>query len=91
MNYCLMISNGYIEGFCQSENPVINPISEEDFNRIKTTHSNRPSAPDGLTYKLKADTLEWELVELPEPSEQDDEATESDYINALNELGVNVE
>lgn len=90
MNYCLIISDGYINGFCQSENPVINPITEEEFNRIKATHSNRPSAPDGFTYKLKADTLEWELVELPEPSDTDDEATESDYIDALQDLGVDV-
>ena len=90
MNYCLMISNGYIEGFCQSENPVINPISEEDFNRIKATHNNRPSAPDGFTYKLKADTLTWELVELPPIDDTDDDATESDYITALQDLGVDV-
>lgn len=90
MNYCLIISNGYIEGFCQSEDAVLNPISEEEFNRIKSIHSEKPTAPDGYTYKLKADTLTWELVELP-PIEDDDEATESDYITALQDLGVDVE
>lgn len=90
MNYCLIISDGYINGFCQSEDAVLNPISEEEFNRIKSIHSERPTAQDGYTYKLKADTLEWELVELP-PVETDDEATESDYIDALQDLGVEVD
>jgi hypothetical protein len=90
MNYCLIISDGYINGFCQSEDAVLNPISEEEFNRIKSIHSERPTAQDGFTYKLKADTLEWELVELPEPSDTDDDATIEDYESALTDLGVNI-
>lgn len=90
MNYCLMVSDGYINGFCQSEDAVLNPISEEKFNRIKSIHSERPTAQDGFTYKLKADTLTWELAELPPIDDTDDDATESDYIDALNDLGVDV-
>ena len=91
MNYCLIISDGYINGFCQSEDSVLNPITEAEFNRIKSIHSERPAAQDGFTYKLKADTLTWELVELPPIDDTDEDATESDYIDALNDLGVEVE
>lgn len=90
MNYCLIISDGYINGFCQSEDAVLNPITEEEFNRIKAIHSERPTAQDGYTYKLKSDTLTWELVELPPIDDTDEEATESDYITALQDLGVEV-
>ena len=52
---------------------------------------SKPCAPDGYTYKLRADTLEWELVELPpEPDPGEDEATAEDYEAALQELGVRV-
>lgn len=65
-------------------------ITESEYNEILSIIHNRPSAPDGFTYKLKADTLTWELVELPEPIDTDDEATEADYIEALQDLGVEV-
>jgi len=51
---------------------------------------NRPTPQNGYDYKLKADTLTWELVELPKPSDTDTDATEQDYIEALNDLGVEV-
>lgn len=66
-------------------------ITEQEYNEILSIVRNSPSAPDGFTYKLRADTLEWELVELPEPLDTDDEATESDYIDALQDLGVSLD
>lgn len=65
-------------------------ITESEYNDLLSIIHNRPTPQTGFDYKLKADTLEWELVELP-PIEDDTEATESDYIDALNELGVDVE
>ena len=91
MNYCYMISDGYICGVLESEQHFPNEITEEQKDEVVAMLCNRPSASDGFTYQLKADTLEWELVELPPVEEQDDEATESDYIEALNELGVEVD
>lgn len=61
-----------------------------DYETIRSIILNKPQAPQGYQYKLRADTLEWELVELPEPIDTDDEATESDYIEALQDLGVDV-
>lgn len=37
--------------------------------------AEKPKDPDGYTYKLRADTLEWELVENPpEPEPELDDA-----------------
>lgn len=65
-------------------------ISAEEYANVLSIFRNHPSAPTGFTYKLKADTLTWELVELPPIDDTDDEATESDYIDALQDLGVEV-
>ena len=90
MNYCCMVSDGYICGVLESEQHFPNEITAEEKDNIYSLLLNRPTAQDGFTYRLKSDTLEWELVELP-PIEDDDEATESDYIDALQDLGVAIE
>lgn len=78
----MIISNGYIVAICHSDS---------DFETISSMIANKPKDDvDGFVHRLRADTLEWELVELPPVDEQDDEATESDYIEALNDLGVDV-
>lgn len=66
-------------------------ITESEYNELLSIIHNRPTPQTGFDYKLKADTLEWELVELPPVEEPDTEATESDYIDALQDLGVDVE
>jgi len=65
-------------------------ITEQEYNDLYSIIASKPTAPSGYKYRLKADTLTWELVELPEPSDTDDDATESDYIDALQDLGVEV-
>ena len=87
--YTVYIVDGYIEQLIEKDN-VKNPISESEYNTILNAIHNRPTAQDGFTYKLKADTLTWELVELPPMDDTDDDATESDYIDALQDLGVDV-
>lgn len=39
-------------------------ITEDEYNTILDKINNRPTAPEGFTYRLTA-ALEWELVELP--------------------------
>ena len=39
-------------------------IPEEKYNEIMTILKNRPTAPDGYSYRLTED-LQWELYELP--------------------------
>lgn len=50
-------------------------ITEEKYNEIMTILKNRPSAPDGYSYRLTED-LQWELYELPK--EETDEPIETD-------------
>lgn len=42
-----------------------------------------PKAPDGYQYRLRADTLEWQLVELPEPEPEDEDATAEEILNIM--------
>lgn len=62
-------------------------ITESEYNEILTTIQNKPTAQDGYGYRLKED-LTWEEYELPEPIDTDEDATESDYTDALTALGV---
>jgi hypothetical protein len=66
-------------------------ITESEYNDLLSIIHNRPTPQSGYNYKLKADTLEWELAELPPIDDTDEDATESDYITALQDLGVEVE
>ena len=63
-------------------------ITESEYNELLSIIHNRPTPSTGFDYKMTADTLKWERVELPQPTEVDEDATEFDYIEALNTLGV---
>ena len=63
-------------------------ITEAEYNRIKSIIDNRPTAPDGFTYRLTAE-LEWELYGMP-VEEVEEEAAAEDYETALAEMGVEV-
>ena len=69
-------SNGYIVGLSGAES---------DYGRIKALFLSKPKAPNGYTYRLRADTLEWELVKLPpvEPEPMTDEEALTRYANEL--------
>lgn len=84
MNYCLSISNGFILGVCESEQSFENGITKEERDNIFSLMLQRPAAPEGYTYKLRADNLEWELVELPPELEY--EPTEADKAEAYDIL-----
>ena len=64
-------------------------ISREEYEAIRIAIQNRPVSEPGYTYKLRTD-LTWELFEVPPIPEEDLEATEDDYRDALAELGVQV-
>ena len=89
MRYYKTINDGYLVSVGTGSGGT--EITESEYNELLSIIHDRPTPPTGFDYKLKADTLTWELVELPEPSAEDDEATESDYIDALQDLGVDVE
>lgn len=47
-------------------------ITEDEYNTILDKINNRPTAPEGFTYRLTT-ALEWELVELPPIVENNEE------------------
>lgn len=63
-------------------------ISDAEYNDLLEIIRDKPAPPDGCDYRLRED-LTWELCELPAPGEDEDEvATEADYLAALAALGV---
>ena len=69
MNYFEIISGKYVVSIGTSNGAVGHIITKERFNAIKTAISEKPIAEAGYAYKLVAETLEWELVEVPIPPE----------------------
>ena len=68
-----IIVDGYVNGFSFVGEDAI-------AERARQKMLNRPTPPDGYDYRLRADTLEWELVELPpapDPMEQEIPAEEA--------------
>lgn len=50
-------------------------ITEDEYNEILDKINNRPTAPEGFTYRLTT-ALEWELVELPPIENNEDSEDE---------------
>lgn len=68
------INDGYIIGVGSGAGAG-EPITEDEYNEILDKINNRPTAPEGFTYRLTT-ALEWELVELPPIVENDEEFEE---------------
>jgi len=60
-------------------------ITESEYNAILQKIQNKPLDPEGYQYRLRADTMEWELVELPpvEPEPPTEEEALTRYANTL--------
>lgn len=78
----IFTNNGYIVSI------VHDGGTSEAYPRIEEAMRARPTAPVGYDYRLTT-SMEWELYRLPEPEREDEEtATEADYLASLAELGV---
>lgn len=64
-------------------------ITKEEYDEILGVIRSCPDAEAGYMYRLRAD-LTWELTEAPVIPQDDAEATQEDYVAALEELGVTV-
>ena len=53
---------------------IVSVTSDSLTGEIQHAIASVPHAPDGYAYRLKADTIQWELYELP-PAPEDDEIT----------------
>lgn len=88
--YFKNITNGYITAIGKGNVGI--PITEAEYNELLSIIRTAPTAPPGHTYMLRADTLEWELVELqPSPAPEPEDAEISDYEQELSDLGVRFE
>ena len=83
MRYYKTVSDGHI--LLIGTGAAGEEITEKEYAEIKNVIRNAPTAPDGYAYVL-TESLEWELVrvEMPEIIE---EATDTDYQAALEEMG----
>ena len=63
MSYYKTIDDGFISQIGSGDYGTA--ISEQEYNDLLAIIQAAPTAPTGYAYKLRADNLEWELVELP--------------------------
>ena len=88
MNCRKSLYNGYVLGVGFSEAEA--NITEQEYNLISDRFANKPTAPEGKMAVLVDGIYEWEFVDMPQ-DEPNENATEQDYLDALAELGVNVD
>lgn len=72
--YYKYINDGYIIGVGSGAGAG-SEITEDEYNKILDKINNRPTAPEGFTYRLTT-ALEWELCELPPVVENNEEFEE---------------
>ena len=84
MRYYKVISDGYI--LMIGIGAAGEEITEKEYAEIKNVIVNAPTAPDGYAYALR-EALDWELIPTETP-DIGEEATETDYQTALEEMGV---
>lgn len=72
--YGKYVNNGYIIGLSIGS-VTGDEITEDEYNTILDKINNRPTAPEGFTYRLTT-ALEWELVELPPIENNEDSEDE---------------
>lgn len=87
MRYYKYSENGYL--LFIGTGPGSEEITAEEYENILTIIKSRPTAEAGYGYRLKTD-LTWELHELPQVEEVEQEATMEDYVAALRDMGVEV-
>lgn len=61
------------------------PITDEEYENIRSILRNRPTAESGYEYRLKED-LTWELVESPAVDPVDDEISGYELLSMIEEV-----
>ena len=87
MEFFKNVNEGYIDSVSTGNGQT--KITKQEYDAIIEIAHNAPKAPEGFQYKLRNNDMGWELVEVPPaPVPSDEDATEQDYQNALNQMGV---
>lgn len=83
MSYYKTINSDYIISIGIGKSGA--EIAGTEYAAIMQRIQNKPADPEGYQYKLRADNLEWELVELPpvEPEPLTGEEALTRYANEL--------
>ena len=71
-----VIENGYLIGIGTNGPDTVETVTEAEYGELLTVILNAPTAPEGHQYLLRADTLEWELAELPDEGAESGEGAE---------------
>lgn len=79
MRYYKMIIDGYLVSIGNGSGGT--EITETEYNNLLSVIHNKPTAPEGYDYRLKAD-LTWELYELP-PMPEDDELSAEEALEII--------
>ena len=83
MRFFKNLNGKYIDSISTGSGEV--EFTESEYNEIHNIILNRPTPPNGYDYMLRADTLEWELVELP-PMPEDEDIPDEEALDII--LGV---
>ena len=72
----MIVIDGYI---------IATETTDAQYDAIIEKIHDMPDAPEGSMYRLRADTLEWELVELPPapPPSPDDELSDTEALSLI--------
>ena len=75
-DYYKVTENGYVKGVGTNGSDAAIAVTEAEYSELLNVIRSAPSAPEGYAYRLRDDTLAWELAELspaPEPSDEIDD------------------
>lgn len=65
------IVNGYLEGVGTNGGDGVEAVTEAEYQELRALIQTKPEAPDGYVYRLRADTLAWELAEAESDGEEE--------------------
>ena len=77
-----IVEDGFVTGVGTNGNDSVTEITEAQYLEILSVIHDRPTPPAGHTYLLRADNLDWELVEMQTAPITEDEAL-TRYANEL--------
>ena len=83
MRFFKQIDNGYLIAIGEGDGET--EIAESEYRSVMQKIQEKPAAPEGFRYRLRADTLEWELAALPEPAPEPEEVSSEEIAAAIEE------